>query len=490
MRTHRKERVALIASAERTDVSVLKEEFVEACGAAFDTLLPPEGELPRQTLTEMENRVDGLFRFLGALLIDKRLRADRLAQADREFPCPRCGRTMRIQRADAERSLGTTLGNVELVRPYCVCDACGFAAAPLDYALGIPPHGPSVSRRELICDAATCARSFEKARVTLSRHSKLGMTSEGVREHAEREGRKLVKARAARVEACFQNRGRTPGASARAVPLLVVTCDGGSVQTRDPLERWKESKVGCVYDAEPFPEPHARTAENYRGAKARTKTYVATMEPWASLGRMLFVEACIRGYLVARHKLFISDAANGIMALHGEHFPDAVLIIDWYHAAEHLWRSAKAIFPTSPAQHTEWLETHKTHLWNGQVRRVIEAVRTESQRLGPPPPKTPDTDPRVVLSRDVRYFTDYQEAMDYPTYRANGWPIGSGVAEASVKQFGLRVKGSEQFWNVWGAEEMLALCALRSSEDHRWAMYWKDRSTPSADAERFYSSTH
>lgn len=221
------------------------------------------------------------------------------------------------------------------MRPYCVCDACGFAAAPLDYALGIPRKGPSVSRRELI-----------------------------------------------------------------------------------------------------------------------------------------------------------SDAANGILALHAEHFPNAALIIDWYHAAERLSLCAKAAFPASPAQSTQWFEAHKSTLWNGQVRRVAHTIRTESQRVGRPPPKAPDTDPRVVLHRGAGYFTDHQHAMDYPTYRAHGWPIGSGVAEGSVKQFGLRVKGSEKFWNVWGAEEMLALCALHSSEDGRWATYWKARATPPADAERLYASTH
>jgi len=480
----------LIASAEPTDLSALKEELIGACGAAFDKVLPPEGELPRQTLSEIESTAGGLSRLVGTLLIKNRLRADPLARPDREFPCPKCGRRMRTQEREAKRTLETILGNVELVRPYCVCDACHFAAAPLDYALAIPRSGPSVSRRELICHAATTARSFEKGTATLSHHSKLHMTPEGVRKHAEREGRKLVEASAKRVEACFKNRGRTPRAPAQAVPLLVVTCDGGSVQTRDKLQRWKEDKIGCVYDAEPLPEPRAPTAEKYRGAKARTKTYVATMEPWASLGPMLFVEACIRGYLAATAKLFISDAANGIMALYAEHFPDAMLIIDWYHAAKHLSKCAKAAFPTSPAQCTKWFETQKARLWEGQVCQVIEAIRNESERVGRPPPKTPDTDPRVVLSRDLGYFSDHQEAMDYPAYRANGWPIGSGVAEGSVKQFGQRVKGSEQFWNVWGAEEMLALCALQHSEDDRWAMYWKERSTPPADAGRFYTSTH
>ena len=42
--------------------------------------------------------------------------------------------------------------------------------------------------------------------------------------------------------------------------------------------------------------------------------------------------------------------------------------------------------------------------------------------------------------------------MDYPRYRAKGWPVGSGVTEAGVKQFNKRVKGTEQFWTEEGVE--------------------------------------
>jgi hypothetical protein len=51
------------------------------------------------------------------------------------------------------------------------------------------------------------------------------------------------------------------------------------------------------------------------------------------------------------------------------------------------------------------------------------------------------------------------ERRGYPHYRAKGWPIGSGVTEAGVKQFNKRVKGSEQFWHEEGVEPILALRA-------------------------------
>jgi hypothetical protein len=44
------------------------------------------------------------------------------------------------------------------------------------------------------------------------------------------------------------------------------------------------------------------------------------------------------------------------------------------------------------------------------------------------------------------------------------------------------MKGTEKFWNGlgfgMGAEEMLALCALRLSEDGRWDRYWTKRAQP------------
>lgn len=396
--------------------------------------------------------------------------------------CPKCTRQMRVQNRAQERTFPGTLGNVEMIRPYCVCDSCGFTCAPLDYALGIPAKGASIGRRELVCNAATKDRSFDKARKTLSHHSKIRLSNEGIRKLAESEGRRLVDARAKRVKECFEKRGGLGRDSGEPIPLLVVVCDGGMVQTRDKKERWKSDKVGCVYDAVAEPNGSATVADEYRGAKALTKTYVATMEPWAELGRMLFTEACARGYLDAREKVFLSDGAEAIIDLRKEHFSDACGIIDWYHAAEHLHSCSKAAFGFGTTECKQWVTDTKDLLWRGQLQGVIEAIREESKRVGLPPKKAPDTDPRVVLHRNVGYFTNNQAEMDYPTYRAKGWPIGSGVAEGSVKQFAFRVKGSEQYWNIWAVEEMLALCALYFSEDNRWIDYWRVRSQPPDDA--------
>lgn len=464
------------------DAAALKAEFLSACSGVFDRFVSPEGKLLGSTFSEIEESADEQFRFLAVLLSEKRLTADPLADPEGHFMCPKCARRMRVQNRAQERTLPGTLGNVEMIRPYCVCDSCGFSCAPLDYALGIPVKGASVGRRELVCNAATKDRSFEKARKTLSHHSKICLSDEGIRKLAESEGRRLVDARAKRVRECFEKRGHFEQNSSEPVSLLVVVCDGGMVQTRNKKERWKSDKVGCVYNAVAEPNKSAAMSDEYQGAKALKKTYVATMEPWVELGRMLFTEACARGYFDAREKVFLSDGAESIVDLRKEHFSDACAIIDWYHAAEHLYSCSKAAFGFGTAEYRQWATDTKDLLWKGKLQDVIEAIRKESERAGRPPPGAPDADPRVVLHRNVGYFTNNHAEMDYPTYRARGWPIGSGVAEGSVKRFALRVKGSEQFWNLWGVEEMLALCELYFSEDDRWVDYWKARSQPPEDA--------
>jgi len=80
-----------------------------------------------------------------------------------------------------------------------------------------------------------------------------------------------------------------------------------------------------------------------------------------------------------------------------------------------------------------------------------------------------------VLANKVGYFQTHRAQMDYPTYRRNGWPIGSGVTAAAVKLFNKRVKGTEPFWSLPGVEAILSLRALWLSPDDRWSRYWNTR---------------
>ena len=78
----------------------------------------------------------------------------------------------------------------------------------------------------------------------------------------------------------------------------------------------------------------------------------------------------------------------------------------------------------------------------------------------------------TVVRQAQGYFESYQARMDYPTYRAAGYPIGSGAVEGanrSVVQH--RMKRPGPGWKRDNAQSMLAaLCELHSNRfEAAWA---------------------
>jgi len=461
------------------------EQRASAAKAAtlmVDLISGSEEKMMKQSLSEIEAIVERELKKLGQLLLAQRLEADPRADPGREFQCTRCQGRLRIQEPEQARCLETEFGAIDYRRPYGVCDRCGISYAPLDCGMGIPVTGGSVRRAERVCHAAVNARSFEAAAEILHAHDGMELSAKQARVIAEAEGERLAQERQTEVDAFVQGSLAFPEAVHPA--LLVITADGGRVQTRQPENgtAWKEDKIGGVYDAEPKKNSSAAAADEYEGAKPKTKTYVASLASWEAFGWMLCVEAWRRGYQWAKQKVFISDGAPVLKTLRELHFKDAVFILDWYHAVEHLALCAKAAFGEGAEECARWYERMKEKLWLGQIETILQAIEKQSRRVGPPQPNDTESHPRVVLHRNLGYFEENRRGMDYPRFRVEGWPIGSGIAEGAVKQFGMRLKGSEKFWNGFGfghgAEEMLALCALHRSEDARWRAHWDRRASP------------
>lgn len=191
-------------------------------------------------------------------------------------------------------------------------------------------------------------------------------------------------------------------------------------------------------------------------------------------------EALGRGMVAMRDRqapvvIAMGDGGNWIDPLLEREFRVQARIIDWYHAGERLWDCAKAIHGPQTPDTSALAEQMEAWLWDGKVDRVIAELSKQSERLGEPQATDPPQHPRRVLHQSVGYFTRHQPHMDYPTYRSNGWPIGSGETEAGVKQFNKRVKGTEQFWSEAGIEPILALRSTWLSQDERWQRYWGNR---------------
>ena len=314
-----------------------------------------------------------------------------------------------------------------------------------------------------------CLQPYDKAASALNADWKTAWDGKHIQRWAQRLGLRLEAERDAELTA-FEC-GRRPAAPPHAPELLVISVDAGKVQTCtvDPQSgsRWRDDKVATV-------STYLRGDQTHE-PKALLTTHVATMEHTLNFGKLVRVEAERRGLSTAREVIAIGDGGNWIDPLLEREVPVQQRIVDYYHAAEHLYACAKALHPqqaTHARRTGEWLATQ---LWEGQLDKLLHWLRKNSARLGPPQKADGLEQPRRILANNLTYFRTHRQHMNYPDYRQRGWPIGSGTVEAAVKQINKRVKGSEQFWDLQGVEAVLLLRALWLSQDDRWKNYWKNR---------------
>lgn len=314
-------------------------------------------------------------------------------------------------------------------------------------------------------EAAT--QSFDNAARALNLDWGTTLDGKQVQRWGEALGRTLVEQREEQL-ASFK-KGVHPVAKANEHELLVIGMDGGRVQTREKsLEtgsRWKEDKVLTVTSC-------LKGDGREKPPRKLLTTYIATMGDARDFGPLARMEAERRGIRNAAEVIGIHDGGNWIDPLWQERFGCHQRILDYYHAAEHLHEAARCACPAGGKEADTLAENLVTLLWDGKSEQLQATLAELSAKAGEPTEADPPAHPRKVLSQNVGYFARHQDQIDYPTYRAKGWPIGSGITESGVKLFGKRVKGTEQFWSVQGAEAILALRSKWLSEDEEAQHYW------------------
>lgn len=312
--------------------------------------------------------------------------------------------------------------------------------------------------------------SFNAAASSLNEDWTISLDGKRIQRWSERLGRTVVRERDA--EARALEGGNRPEAPLNSPALLVIGMDGGRVQTREKQggngTRWREDKVCSMTSYLPGNGSEIPP-------RPLVTTYVATMADAEAFGKLVHVEAERRGLRQAATVLTLGDGGNWIDPLSKRERLHDQRIVDYYHAAEHLYEAARAVMGRDSPEASVLAEQLTDHLWEGRVENVIAILKGHCERLGPPQESDGPDHPRRVLANNVTYFQNHRHHMDYATYRAKGWPIGSGVAESGVKLFNKRVKGTEQFWNLAGVESIMALRALRLSQDERWVRYWNSR---------------
>jgi hypothetical protein len=368
--------------------------------------------------------------------------------------------------------------------------------------------------------------SFAQARRSLEVMGELSISTKHIWRITKRLGRERGQERDAVVAA--MQAGDMKPRHAEPPVVAAIHLDAGKIQLREAGggagvrgAHWADTKVGCFLtytpisgDRDPQPEPPAifldpprvmrlcREMERVRSAPAPesrvskatrdepllveeqpeieraerlVRTAVATMESVEPFGWMVAEEAKARGFYEAAMKAVVGDGGNWIGPLADLHFPDFVQVLDFLHLLVHLYAAATAAYRGKAQAAWSLYEQWIREAWSGQAKSLIAGLQAACERLGPPPPRVSDDDPRRIASLALEYVKSNAHRMDYANYRRAGLPITSTAVESLIKQFNKRVKGTEQFWLEGGAEAILQVRAAYLSEDNRVAEFHEHR---------------
>jgi hypothetical protein len=122
-------------------------------------------------------------------------------------------------------------------------------------------------------------------------------------------------------------------------------------------------------------------------------------------------------------------------------------LLDWYHAAQHLWKIAKARKGWTKEQRRGWVKGAEDLLYKGDVDGVLEEI--DHIRVGRG---------AKAIGKLAKYFEENRFRIHYGEMRELGLPIGTGAIESAGRQaINLRIKGSGIFWLPENAEAMLMM---------------------------------
>jgi len=187
-------------------------------------------------------------------------------------------------------------------------------------------------------------------------------------------------------------------------------------------------------------------------------SYVGGIEHADEFFPRVWVEMCRRvGDGEKVRIVFLADGARWIWDRVGDLTnEDSVLILDFYHAVEHLSALCKVLYGEQTEEYWRNFNRWRESFQEGKVVEVIGELKRI--RAGCKGKK------RQVLQDEIKYFEENKDRMHYDRYRAMNLPIGSGTVESSCKNvIGGRMKQGGMTWSESGAAGMLQMRTSLSS---------------------------
>jgi hypothetical protein len=303
--------------------------------------------------------------------------------------------------------------------------------------------------------------SFQESSALLHELAGVDVSSSQVERAAEALGAEI----AADEHDCVERMGAV-------APTMYLGMDGTGVPMRksevadrigkqaDGSAKTREAKVVTMWTAE------SRDEEGKPVRDLGSVTYSAAIESAAALDtspkRSEFAERALReatrrGFTEAPRCVVLGDGSAWIWNTAKELFPQAIQILDRFHAKEHLSKVGKAIYGDSePGK--KWIQRRYDELDEGRLPSLLKALNRQTPQ-------------HQEASECADYIRNNRDRMRYPEFHQQGLCTATGVVEAGCKvAIGTRLKRTGMHWTVSGANAIIALrcCKLNGRYEDFW----------------------
>lgn len=250
--------------------------------------------------------------------------------------------------------------------------------------------------------------------------------------------------------------------------LLSLTVDGAMVSLVGG--GWAEVKTMVISeiatnsdspsDSQKDEEMHS-TNHSYFSRMIEAKDYV----------QEALVETERRGISHSKQVCAVTDGAEWIQNFVSAHRPDAIRILDFYHAAEHLAEVGRKLYGEDSLEFKVWYVQQRHELRHGDPKKVLNELHTMAKQ-----DQLSDS-LKSVIEACIHYFESRLTMIQYATFSALGYPVGSGVGEACHKYvIQQRMKQAGMHWAKANVNPMVALrnmaCNDRWDEGMRQLVHW------------------
>jgi hypothetical protein len=424
-----------------------KEEMVERLIRQYRELL--EKKLPDEpgTLEEIERVTEEIGNEIKREIEGECLGWHGSGYLGSQTPC-NCGGVRKFKNHYGKKIV-SLCGEMVISRSYYYCSSCGKGYIPLDVKLGLDSECTSVGVRTKVGRLAAMM-PFGDVSLELQLLCGIALSSNTAWRIAESMGERIKNERSEREQLVLSGEAEVPETTPGR---LYVGIDGVHVPMRDGT--YHEAKTGVVY----------QTRDQDGKTKISNAKYMATLQRTAAFGDQVYALAYDQGVENAKDLACLGDGATWIWNSFSMHYPDAVEILDYYHATEHLDNVAKAWYGEGSDKARCWLEARELDLLSDCVDSVIRSIRSWHPV---------DEIAKEIRRVELGYFKKNKYRMLYASLKENGYHIGSGLVESACKTVVTqRFKQSGMRWSVLGAESIVHLRTFilsnRSADISRFA---------------------